>query len=84
MIRNIKTAISLPIETYQRAEALRRKTRKSRSELYTAALQVYFKAQEVRESEARYAAGYQAKPENMAEIRELGKAASALFQLEDW
>ncbi len=63
MTNAIKTAISLPTETFRRGETLRRALRKSRSALYAAALESYFKAQELREKEDRYLAGYRKKPE---------------------
>ncbi|MFH1725437.1 MAG: hypothetical protein ABII00_12570 [Elusimicrobiota bacterium] len=82
--RAVKTAISLPSGTYERAEALRRENGQSRSELYAAALQVYFKALEVREKEARYVAGYRDKPEDIDEIAAVARAGAAAFPREDW
>ena len=64
MVRTVKTAVSLPAETYAHAEQIRKKNGKSRSELYADALRGYFQQIEVREMEARYVAGYQAKPED--------------------
>lgn len=59
----IKTAVSLPAETFRRGEALRRSLRASRSALYAAALEAYFRAQDIREKEERYLAGYRKKPD---------------------
>ncbi len=84
MTNSIKTAVSLPGKTYRRGEALRKKTRRSRSELYARALEAYFEAERVRELEGRYAAGYLAKPEDLGEVSAGAKAASALFESEDW
>ena len=84
MNKTTKTAISLPTETFRHAEALRRKTGKSRSALYAAALESYFKASEVREKEARYEAGYRAKPESEAELAWVTAAGLAGLQKEDW
>lgn len=84
MKKSIKTAISLPQETYRRAEELRRKTGKSRSELYANALSAYFGVQELRDREARYVAGYQAMPESVPEAQALVKASASAFEPEDW
>lgn len=80
----VKTAVSLPAETYRRAEALRRKARKSRSALYAEALEAYLKALETREKEARYEAGYRAMPETRHETAGATKASLASLELEDW
>lgn len=84
MAKTIKTAVSLPAETFKRAEALRRKTGKSRSGLYAAALEALCKAQEVREKEARYEAGYRKHPETAEEVEWATKASLLSLQPEDW
>ncbi|MEK7745167.1 MAG: hypothetical protein AAB576_00695 [Elusimicrobiota bacterium] len=84
MAKTIKTAVSLPLATYRRAESLRHKAKMSRSAVYAAALQSYFESLEVRELEARYAAGYRAKPEDIRDIEASTKAGAALFAKEDW
>lgn len=84
MIRSIKTAVSLPDKTFRRAEALRRKTKKSRSRLYAEALEAYFEAEQVRELESRYAAGYRDRPEKLGELSSGVKAGASLFEGEDW
>lgn len=84
MSKTIKTAISVPVGTFRRAENFRRKTGKSRSALYSAALESYFKAQEVREKEARYEAGYREKPETEAETSWITAAGLAGLDKEDW
>lgn len=84
MIRSVKTAVSLPEAVYRRAELLRRKARKSRSQLYANALESYFRVMEIREKEARYEAGYQAAPENLPEIEAGWKASARILPPEDW
>lgn len=84
MPKTIKTAVSLPAETFRRAEALRRKSGRSRSELYAAALEALLKAVEVRELEERYAAGYRAKPETRAEIDWALRAGLTALEPGDW
>ena len=84
MKRTVKTAVSLPEETYRRAESLRRKNGASRSALYAAALQEYFRAMEVRDKEDRYAAGYGAVPEDPVELNAWAKAAGEALGKEDW
>ncbi len=84
MDRSIKTAVSLPAETYRRVEAVRRKSKQSRSALYAQALEAFLKAQEVREMEARYEAGYRAKPETKAEIEWATQASLTALEPEDW
>lgn len=84
MKKSIKTAISLPGDTFRRAEEFRRKSGKSRSELYAQALSAFLGVQELRDREARYVTGYQAKPESLAEGEALAKASVSAFELEDW
>lgn len=86
MEHSVKTAISLPAETYQRAEAARKKAGKSRSELYAQALNGFLRALEVREMEASYEAGYRKhpeRPEEVAEVEALAKLAAAAWDPED-
>lgn len=82
--RAVKTAVSLPAETYHRAEALRRKNGSSRSELYATALRAYLGLLEVRELEARYVAGYKAHPEEETEMEALLKASLPALGKEVW
>lgn len=67
-MKTIKTAVSLPTEVYQKAEKLRKKLNKSRSELVAEALGKLVKDAEVREMEARDAAAYRRYPETAEEI----------------
>lgn len=70
-MKTIKTAVSLPAETYFKAEKLRKKLGKSRSAMVADALAQVVKAAETREAEDRYAAAYRLKPETPEEIAEL-------------
>ncbi|MDE2292964.1 MAG: hypothetical protein KGL53_12855 [Elusimicrobia bacterium] len=78
----MKTAVSLPQDTFRRAERLRRRRRLSRSALYARALETFMRASEVREREAVHAAGYQAAPESAAEAESLTRAS--VQALADW
>ena len=87
LAKAVKTAISLPAETYRRAEALRRKAGKSRSELYSQALQALLKAEEIREKEAQYIAAYRKHPETPEELAEAKawiKLGAEGLEPEDW
>ena len=57
-MKTIKTAVSLPAETYSNAEKLRKKLGKSRSEFIGDALAAVIKADEIREKESRDNAAY--------------------------
>ncbi|MBI4056277.1 MAG: hypothetical protein HY399_01870 [Elusimicrobia bacterium] len=84
MAKTIKTAISLPRKTFEKAEISRKKQGLSRSTLYTNALETYFGIQKVKELESRYVAGYQTHPEEITDIRAALKASSSIFSQEDW
>lgn len=80
----IKTAVSLPSLTYQKAEQARRKSKQSRSALYARAIELYLKALEIRELEARYEAGYRKYPEDAEEMRALEKVGLEVIAKEPW
>lgn len=82
--RTVKTSVSLPEPTYRKAEAARRRGRKSRSALYAEALEAHLKALEVRDAEERYAAGYRNKPEDLGLVAAATRAGAALMAEEDW
>jgi metal-responsive CopG/Arc/MetJ family transcriptional regulator len=69
-MKTIKTAVSLPAETYHKAEKLRKKLRKSRSEMVADALAAVIKTEEIREKEARDNAAYAKNPYTPEEIEE--------------
>jgi hypothetical protein len=74
----------LPAAVYRKAESARKRQRRSRSGLYAAALETYLAALELREQEARYAAGYKATPEDLAEIAAGVEASLPVLGKEDW
>lgn len=80
----VKTAVSLPAVTFSDIEAFRRKTGRTRSQVYADALRAYLRSIEVAELEARYEAGYKAHPEDAAEIDALLGATLPLLPKEDW
>jgi metal-responsive CopG/Arc/MetJ family transcriptional regulator len=69
-MKTIKTAVSLPAETYQKAEKLRKKLGKSRSQMIADALAGVIKTEETREKEARDNAAYAKNPYTPEEIEE--------------
>lgn len=80
----MKTAFSLPEPLFRAAEAKRRKTGLSRSALYARALAAYLRADQVREREAGYEAGYRAVPEDAAEIDAILKATAGTLGETQW
>ncbi|MEK7767440.1 MAG: hypothetical protein AAB368_14520 [bacterium] len=82
--RVVKTAISLPSETFALGEKLRRKTGASRSGLYAVALRAYAEQLTLREAEARYVAGYAAHPEDAAASEGALKAWAKSQRSERW
>jgi metal-responsive CopG/Arc/MetJ family transcriptional regulator len=69
-MKAIKTAVSLPAETYAKAEKIRKRLKKTRSEFMADALTRLVKSIETKEAEDRYAAAYKAMPETPEEIAE--------------
>ena len=69
-MKTIKTAVSLPAETYLKAEKLRKKLGKSRSQMIADALAGVIKTEEIREKEARDNAAYAKNPYTAEEIEE--------------
>lgn len=62
--RTVKTAVSLPVDTFALGEAIRKRSGKTRSGVYAEAIRAYARALAVKEAEARYIAGYLAVPED--------------------
>ena len=69
-MKTIKTAVSLPAETYHKAEKLRKKLGKSRSEMVADALAKIIKETENRERDERVIAAYKKYPETNEEVAE--------------
>ena len=69
-MKTIKTAVSLPAETYMKAEKLRKKLGKSRSQFIADALAGVIRTEEIHEKEARDNAAYAKNPYTQEEIDE--------------
>lgn len=84
MSNTVKTAFSLPDALFREAEARRRKAGLSRSALYARALAAYLRADQVREREALYEAGYRDVPEDAAELDAILKATVGTLGQAEW
>lgn len=86
-MKSIKTAVSLPAETYHKAEKLRKKLGKSRSEMVAQALSQMVKEAEDRERDERTIAAYKKFPETDEEVAQAQaateKAWNELYD-DDW
>lgn len=80
----VKTAISLPLEDFRKIEALRRSTKRSRSEIIAEAVRSWFRSRSMEKLEDQYLRGYQKKPENAAEPEALFRAGLSSWNREDW
>jgi metal-responsive CopG/Arc/MetJ family transcriptional regulator len=85
-MKTIKTAVSLPAETYHKAEKLRKKMGKSRSQFISDALSGVIKTEEIREKEARDNAAYEKNPYTAEEIEEAMKNTEEAWKQfdDDW
>ena len=84
-MKTIKTAVSLPAETYQKAEILRKKLGKSRSQMFADALSQLIKGLETKAAEERDAAAYKAYPETAEEHRGWEKRVAEAWDFgDDW
>ena len=85
-MKSIKTAVSLPAETYLKAEKLRKKLGKSRSEMIADALAALIKTTETLEKEARDNAAYAKNPYTAEEIEEAMKRTEETLKQydDDW
>lgn len=61
-----KTAVSLPKEYLDKIKEIIKYTHKTRSQIITEALFIWFKMQEIDRLENQYAEGYKKTPENSA------------------
>ncbi|MFI5361566.1 MAG: ribbon-helix-helix protein, CopG family [Elusimicrobiota bacterium] len=83
-MKTIKTAVSLPAETYHKAEKLRKKLNKSRSEMIADALTQMMRRIEIEEKEARDNAAHAKNPYTPKEIEEaVAMSQAALEQYDD-
>jgi len=85
-MKTIKTAVSLPAETYLKVEKLRKKLGKSRSEMVADALAGVIKVEEIREKEERDNAAYAKNPYTPEEIAEAMAATEEAWKEfgDDW
>ena len=84
-MKTIKTAVSLPAATYDKAEKLRKIMNKSRSEMIADALNLLIKTTEIKAAEARDAAAYKARPETADEHRGWEKRIAEAWDFgDDW
>jgi metal-responsive CopG/Arc/MetJ family transcriptional regulator len=85
-MKTIKTAVSLPAETYHKAEKLRKKLGKSRSEMVADALAEVIKTEEIREKEARDTAAYLKDPDTDADVAKAMAATEEAWKEfdDDW
>lgn len=78
----MKTAISIPNSVFEQADALARKLKMSRSELYTEAIKDYLRENHVEEVTAKLNEVYEKAASNFDES--LLKAQTASFPKEEW
>jgi metal-responsive CopG/Arc/MetJ family transcriptional regulator len=84
-MKTIKTAVSLPADTYHKAEKLRKKLGQSRSEMVANALDELIKGAQTREAEEKDAAAYKALPESEEEHRGWEKRVADAWNFgDDW
>lgn len=83
-MKTIKTAVSLPAETYHKAEKMRKKLGKSRSEMVADALAKMIKETENRERDEREIAGWKKHPETPEEVAQaVARTEEAWKQFDD-
>ncbi len=70
-MKTIKTAVSLPADLYAKAEKLRKKLGKSRSQMVAEGLAKIVRELEIREKEARDDAAYLKNPHTKEEIADI-------------
>lgn len=79
-----KTAVSLPKEYLEKIKEIIKYTHKTRSQIITEALFVWFKMQELSKLENQYAEGYKKIPEDNTGTETLFKAGLQSFGKEKW
>jgi metal-responsive CopG/Arc/MetJ family transcriptional regulator len=87
MAKTMKTAITIPKEDYKIIESLRRKLKKSRSEIISGAVHAWLKEQHTKILERQYEEGYRKHPETPEEIAQIEAMASIIGEVwepEDW
>lgn len=84
MSHTVKTAITLPREDFQRIEAIRRRTKKSRSRIILEAVRSWFHQGTLGEAEERYVRGYEKFPEEGGEVSPFYQAGLTSWDREEW
>ncbi len=87
MAKTMKTAITIPKEDFKIIESLRKKTKKSRSEIIAGAIHQWLKDQQTKLLEKQYEEGYRKHPmtpEELAEIEAWAKVSVATWPKDDW
>lgn len=79
-----KTAVSLPKEYLEKIKEIIKYTHKTRSQIITEALFVWFKMQEINRLENQYAEGYKNIPEENTNSEILFKSGLQSFGKEKW
>ena len=84
MSTTVKTAISLPRETFARLETIRKRTRQSRSRILLVAFRTWLKLKEQEILEQRYVAGYLRQPEMAADVEGWYRGGLSEFAQGPW
>jgi metal-responsive CopG/Arc/MetJ family transcriptional regulator len=79
-MKTIKTAVSLPADLYAKAEKLRKKLGKSRSQLVAEGLAKVVRELEIKDMEERDNAAYLKNPDTKEEIEELRATNAQIFE----
>lgn len=82
--KHVKVAISIPAETFQRLENLRKQMKLSRSEWFALAARKWTDAIDGEVLVRQYLAGYRDQPESLAEAKALESAQVQVLSKEKW
>ena len=83
-VRAVKVAITIPQEEYRQVEAIRKRTRSSRSRVILRALESWLAARRELELDRRYREAYRRRPETKAQIEAQRALVSRILATEDW
>lgn len=84
MIKSLKVAISLPKESLEKIERIRKKMGLQRSAVIDKAICFWLKSLEEKEMIRKYEEGYRRKPESVDEIKAMEKLSAEAFKEEGW
>jgi len=79
-----KVAISLPAEVLEEVEALRERSKESRSEFFRRAVDDLLRREREKEAVARYIQAYREMPETEEEIKAAERASNILLAQVPW